>query len=406
MSEVNQEHELTEMGEAVSEENESVDVNESNTSFEQETENQDKNENKPVDAVAITPENERSEDEITDNNSSVNPNPKKGKKGWIAGLAALIIAGSGYYAYDQAKRNEAHQEALDKIELFVVKETLDYADSDPVNTLTLIKATGNVTADVDGIDVRKVGNTKVVYTVEVLDSYGTAASKTFEHEFEVVDKVAPVIDLSKEEVSIYVGDKFSESDYISSVKDPVDGDLVFADSEEERPTDKGWYSITSDVAADTPGNYTVKVHAEDINGNKTDKEFSVTVSKRPVVATAPTNKKKTSTNAVTYDYSAYSGGGDSYYSGGNNYVASAPAASAPSTQEENYTAPSAPVIDTSIPSGTFPSYAEARTWANAQLDADIEAWYAGTLSNPRLGYYADAYYTEAGIEYWVVTFYY
>lgn len=64
-----------------------------------------------------------------------------------------------------------------------------------------------------------------------------------------------------------------------------------------------------------------------------------------------------------------------------------------------------PIIDTSIPTGTFPTYSAASAWANAQLDADMEAWYAGTLPNPRTGFYADANYTASGIEYWVVTFY-
>ena len=54
----------------------------------------------------------------------------------------------------------------------------------------------------------KSGKTTVVYTVETLDSYGATASKTFEQEFEVVDKAAPVIELTNEEVSFYTGLSF------------------------------------------------------------------------------------------------------------------------------------------------------------------------------------------------------
>lgn len=324
---------------------------------------------------------------------------KRGKKRWIAMIAALVIAGGGYYAYDQAKRNEAHQAALDKIELSVVKETLDYADSDPVDTLTLVKATGEVKADVDKIDVRKVGSTKVVYTVEVLDSYGAAASKTFEHEFEVIDKEAPIIELSEDEVSFYAGDGFNESDYISSVKDPVDGDLSAVGSDEEKPTDKGWYSIVSDVAADTPGNYTVKIHAEDKNGNKADKEFAVTVNERPVAAT-PTYDNATTYSAVSNysgysggynDYSGYSGDGGSGYSDsvGNSYVAETPAAS--------YVESAPPAIDYSIPAGTFATYDEAMNWGMSQ----IISWD----NTDKTGFNVDGYSTAAGVEYYVVTFY-
>ena len=325
---------------------------------------------------------------------------KRGKKGWIAMITALVVAGGGYYAYDQAKRNAAHQEALDKIELSIVKETLDYADSDPVDTLTLVKATGDVKADVDKIDVRKVGSTKVVYTVEVLDSYGAAASKTFEHEFEVIDKEAPVIELSEDEVSFYAGDGFNESDYISSVKDPVDGDLSAVGSDEKKPTDKGWYSITSDVVADTPGNYTVKIHAEDKNGNKADKEFAVTVNERPVAATPTYDNATTYSAASDYagyssgynDYSGYSGDGGTGYSdpGGNSYVAETPSVT--------YVEPAAPAVDYSIPAGSFASYEEANSWGMSQVmgDAVPGAW----------GYYVDGYTTAAGVPYYVVTFKY
>lgn len=325
---------------------------------------------------------------------------KKGKNGWIAMITALVVVGGVYYAYDQAKRNEAHQEAWDMIELSVVKEVLDYADSDPVDTLTLVKATGDIKADVDKIDVRKVGNTKVVYTVEVLDSYGTAASKTFEHEFKVIDKEAPVIELSEDEVSFYAGDGFNESDYISSVKDPVDGDLSSVGSDEEKPTDKGWYSITSDVALDTPGNYTVKIHAEDKNGNKADKEFAVTVNERPVAATPTYDNATTYSAASDYsgyssgynDYSGYSGDGGSGYSdpGGNSYVAETPS--------ETYVEPAAPAVDYSIPSGSFSSYGEANNWAMGQLSSSgVEnAW----------GYDIDGYTTPAGVPYYIVSFKY
>ena len=328
-------------------------------------------------------------------------NPKNSKKGLIAGMLVLImVGGGGYYAYDQAKRSEANQAAVDSLTLSVVKETLDYADADPVNTLTLIKANGDVSADVEEIDVRNVGKTTVVYTVETLDSYGATASKTFEQEFEVVDKAAPVIELTNEEVSFYTGSSFSEDDYIASVKDPVDGDLAEIGTDAEKPKDKGWYTITSNVTTDTAGNYTVKIHAEDKNGNKADKEFAVTVSEKPAAVT-PTYSNAADTYAAANnysgyssgynDYSGYSGGGSSSYSdsGGSSYVAETPT--------ETYVEPAPPAVDYSIPTGSFASYDEAMNWGMNQ-------WMSGARADAN-GFDVDGYYTAAGGPYYVVTFY-
>lgn len=335
-----------------------------------------------------------------------NQKPKNSKKGFVAGLLVLVLAGGGgYYVYDQTKRSEANQAAVDSLALSVVKETLDYADTEPVNTLTLIKANGDVSADVEKIDVRKVGKTTVVYTVETLDSYGATATKTFEQEFEVVDNAAPVIELSDEEVSFYTGSSFAASDYITSVKDPVDGDLAEIGIDAEKPKDKGWYTITSDVATDTAGNYTVKIHAEDKNGNKTDKEFAVMVSEKPVSATTTYNNTA-NTYAAPNNYSGYSGGYNDYsgysdnsgYSGGGGYSDSGGSSYVAETPTETYTEPAPPAVDYSIPAGSFASYDEANSWGMSQVmgDAVPGAW----------GYYVDAYTTAAGVPYYVVTFKY
>lgn len=330
----------------------------------------------------------------TESESSLAQKPSYNKKSLLAGLAIIVLAGCGYFVFDQAKRNEAYQNALESISLSVLKETLDYADSDPVETLTLISANGDVTADVKKIQVNRVGKTTVVYTVEVLDSYGRAVSKEFEQEFEVVDNVAPEIELSDEEVSIYAGEGFKAEDCIMSVKDPVDGEIVQILAEEEKPADKGWYDIESNVDSDTPGNYTVKIHAEDKNGNKTDKSIAVTVNERPVAATPVYN------NSTTYAAgNSYSGGYSNTYSdysnNENSYVAEAPAV--PSAPTETYVEPSVPAIDYSIPAGSFSSYDAAMNWAMGQLTS----WD----NTDKSGFNIDAGYTAAGVEYWVVSFY-
>ena len=323
------------------------------------------------------------------------------KKGLIIGLIVLLLAGCiGYFAYDQSKRNAAHQEALDKIELTVAKNTLEYADSDPVETVTLVKTNGDVTADVAKIDVRKVGKTTVVYTVETADTYGKIASKTFEEKIEVIDTKAPVIELSDEEVSFYEGDDFTAKDHIASVKDPVDGDLELFEGDGETPKDKGWYTITSDVASDTAGTYIVKIHAEDKNGNKTDKEFVVTVNERP--AEPEPNNADGYEGGSYSDYGYYdtsSGYSDPGYSGGyNDYSGYSSGGYSDSGSSSYYEEPAAPqpVVDYSIPPGTFASYEEACAYGESQWNAVHEI----------RGYSVNNGYTAAGVEYWIVTFNY
>ena len=346
----------------------------------------------------------------------------KKKKGFIICLIFLLLAGCiGYFAYDQSKRNAAYQEALDKIELTVTKNTLEYADSDPVDPVTLVKSNGDVTADVAKIDVREIGKTKVVYTVETTDNYGKVATKTFDEEIEVIDTKAPVIELSDEEVSFYEGDDFTAKDHIASVKDPVDGDLELFESDGEPPTNKGWYTITSDVANDTAGSYTVKIHAEDKNGNKTDSEYAVTVNERPVAA-------EPSGNDAVYDAAPYSNASYSdSYSGGEysytdnsgagytdnssdysdtSYVEPAPEPSpdpAPEPAPDSVVEPEPePVIDYSIPPGTFASVQEAYAYGEEKVIMD----HRNGVENPPYGYYVDGYQTPAGVWYYVLTFKY
>ena len=352
--------------------------------------------------------------DTTFENKPVKEKKNTKKKYFILGLAAaLLLACIGYFAYDQSKRNAAHQEALDKIEFTVTKNSLEYADSAPVDTVTLVRTNGDVTADVAKIDVRKVGKTKVVYTVETTDNYGKIAAKTFDEEIEVIDTKAPVIELSDEEVSFYEGDDFTAKDHITAVKDPVDGDLELFESEGEPPADKGWYTITSDVASNTAGSYTVKIHAEDKNGNKTDSEYAVTVNERPVAA-------EPSGNDAVYDAAPYSNAGysESYSGGGYSYTDNSGAGytdnsggysetpyvePAPEPVPEPVVVPEPePVIDYSIPPGTFANYDELREWASAEIYSD----FINRVENPRRGYYADRYWTPAGVEYWTVTFKY
>ena len=93
-----------------------------------------------------------------------------------------------------------------------------------------------------------------------------------------------MIELKKESVGITAGDKLELKDNIKSVKDPVDGDLKYSDKTVEKD---GYYIDKGKLDTKKAGTYEVKLIAVDVNGNKTEKTFKVTVreernSKEPI----------------------------------------------------------------------------------------------------------------------------
>ena len=119
---------------------------------------------------------------------------------------------------------------------------------------------------------------------------------------EVKDTKKPVIKLKKEKVEITAGDKFDAASNIESVKDPVDGDLK---KSEDKKLTKNGYLITSDVNAKKAGSYTVKVTAYDVNGNKAESSYKVTVKKKPQEQASTQNNNQSSGNGYTSNQGSY-----------------------------------------------------------------------------------------------------
>ena len=128
--------------------------------------------------------------------------------------------------------------------------------------------------EVKVFDAKKAGGQKVTVV------FVNEKDKEIEAEItlEVKDTKKPVIKLKKEKVEITAGDKFDAASNIESVKDPVDGDIK---KSEDKKLIKNGYIISSDVNAKKAGSYTVKVTAYDVNGNKAESSYKVTVKKKP-----------------------------------------------------------------------------------------------------------------------------
>ena len=158
----------------------------------------------------------------------------------------------------------------------------------------------------EGITVKEVKNfdAKKTGEQEITVIFTNADEKTKEEtiKISVKDTKKPVIKLKKEKLEITAGDKFNAASNIESVKDPVDGDIK---KSEDKKLTKNGYIITSDVNAKKAGSYTVKVTAYDVNGNKAESSYKVTVKKKPQEQTPTQNNNQSSGNGYTSNQGSY-----------------------------------------------------------------------------------------------------
>ncbi len=220
-------------------------------------------------------------------------------------VAALLITGCAKELKVTPAENikVEYGEKLDNTKLFDAKESDE-----------------NVKVDkVEGFDAQKIGEQEiiVIFTNENIE-------KEEKIKITVTDTKKPVLEFKKESISITAGDKLDLKDNIKLVKDPVDGDLKYSDQAVEKD---GYYIDKGKLDTKKAGTYEVKVIAVDVNGNKSEKSFKVTVKKKEA-AKKPNNtgNRSTSNNTTSNGSSNYnkpnnsgnnsSNGGSS--SGGSN----------------------------------------------------------------------------------------
>ena len=128
--------------------------------------------------------------------------------------------------------------------------------------------------EVKNFDNKKIGEQEITVIFTNTDE------KTKEETLKVTvkDTKKPVIKLKKDKLEITEGDKFDAVANIESVKDPVDGDIKKSD---DKKLTKNGYFITSDVDMKKAGSYTVKITAFDLNGNKAESSYKVSVKAKP-----------------------------------------------------------------------------------------------------------------------------
>lgn len=248
------------------------------------------------------------------------------------------------------------------------------------------KSDENLTVkEVKDFDNKKLGEQEITVIFALED-------KTQEEKVKVnvKDTKAPEIKLKKDKLEITEGDKFDPASNIESIKDPVDGDIKKSD---DKKITKNGYIITSEVDAKKVKNgYKVKITAYDVNGNKTEKEYTVNVKAKPKENAQTTPSKPASSSGQAPAPSNSQSGGSA--SGGNASKPQAQPQQCVSNGEFGRVGNSGRV---------FYSEAEMQAWANEQIyPFSGEAWKQGYA-----GYHAWTVYDNCGErnDVWTVEFY-
>ncbi len=198
----------------------------------------------------------------------------------VTGVVLVTAVGGGYAYYESNKVS---------IDYTLNNNVVEYgSDQEKIDWLKQSTTNGNKVT-VAKFDTKKIGEIEVAFTVCLDDT-----CKEFPQKLEIKDTISPVIELKKEKVEITEGDKFDPVSNIASVKDVIDGDIKKSD---DKKLTKNGYLIDSNVDTKKSGSYKVKIIAYDVNGNKTEKEYAVTVKEKPEEAKPnQTQQQKPQTN--------------------------------------------------------------------------------------------------------------
>ena len=189
-------------------------------------------------------------------------------------VTLIVLIGAGILFYNKYKTNEIYNSI--SIE-FVENVKIEYGKD--VHPLDFVKPySDDLMIVCNKMDTSSVGNNKVDYFVKK-----DGIEKKFTLSYEVVDTCKPEITLKNSSVTIKVGKQVNVLDYVSSVKDVVDGDLTYKDYPND--TDNNYYTFTTNLDPSKAGTYNVEFVAVDKNNNKTTKTMTIKVEKETETTT-------------------------------------------------------------------------------------------------------------------------
>lgn len=177
--------------------------------------------------------------------------------------------------------------------------TVEYGDRlDEVKILNSSKSSKDVKIfEIKKYDKEKLGIQKIEATF--VDKNGKNSTDK-EITINVKDTKKPEIDLKQKLINIGVGENVDLKSNIKSVKDPVNGELVYSDKKIKQDgywIDKGKLDLTK------AGEYKIVVYAIDNHGNMSEMQFQVivaiqeTIAKEPLPNSTPTQTPPANNNS-------------------------------------------------------------------------------------------------------------
>ena len=188
-------------------------------------------------------------------------------------IAVLLIAGAitavTLWQHQQHIIAERERILTSMAMTFQEESVIEYGSETSAEDL-IVHMKGGVIEEYPQLDTKKIGKQTLRFLMKQDE-----VEKTFEYTVEVKDSEPPIILIKEDIIELRVNDSFDPSSNITSVSDPVDGDLQRQEEGEE--PEKGHYLIVSDVDTSKAGTYTVRILAADANGNSAQQEYTVEV---------------------------------------------------------------------------------------------------------------------------------
>jgi len=170
-----------------------------------------------------------------------------------------------FFIIDRKNRAKQLYESLD-IELY--SQTVEYGSD--ITVKNLIKShIGDLSIDKE-LDTFKTGKETITFTLSKTERrYSQNIDREFPTEIEVVDTKPPVITLKEDTVYTYANSGYDPLSNIAAAFDVIDGKI-------------NELSIEGDYDPNKAGTYEIKATASDVNGNTTEKPFTLIVRNKAV----------------------------------------------------------------------------------------------------------------------------
>ena len=223
----------------------------------------------------------------------------------LIGLVLLMMVGCYvYHNYD----------TYNSIKVVVKKNaSIEYGSANYNLSDLIKKVDGEIISVKNDIDTKVVGEQEVVVEVKKDNIV-----KEVPLVLNVVDTVAPVINIKEDTVYITEGDSYDVNSNIESVIDEVDGSISFSDSVDENSVFYYNLSYNGDEINNV-GEHEVTIHAKDKAGNYSSRSYTLVVEEKVYYAPITYNAASSpySGDVVSFAYSLlgypYIGGANGPY---------------------------------------------------------------------------------------------